>query len=441
MKPLGTYFYLIQVLLYLTAGPLFSKETKQVRHDPLLHEPEAKQYAREDYLREPEARLRVVFTGDIMGHDTQIASALATGAEGYDYHPCFQFLKPYFRQADLVIGNLEVTLAGPPYKGYPQFSSPDELADALKEAGFHILVMANNHALDRGQAGLNRTLEQLDRRGLLHTGVFAGPGERGLSYPLVVEKHGIRIALLNYTYGTNGLKVPPPAIVNRIDTLQIREDLEKATTAEPDFILVTMHWGDEYQRTENSMQRELAAFLFRNGADAIIGSHPHVVQPIRGDRKGNLVAYSMGNFISNQRDRYRDGGIVFQLDLLKTPEGNFIDGHAYLPFWVWKPWTPQGTLFTVVPANIDPSVLHHGLKDPAQTSTSQQSPGDPNQSSGLQHAPGDSTLPERFYMETPPMSAADREKMLQFLMDTRENLEGRAEVQPEWLRGTLSEEP
>jgi len=339
-----------------------------------------------------ETRLRVVFAGDIMGHDTQIASALATGEPGYDYHPCFQYLKPYLQEADMAIGNLEVTLAGPPYKGYPQFSSPDELADALKEAGFDILVMANNHALDRGQAGFERTIEQLDRRGILHTGTFKSPLERSLHYPLVVQKNGIRIALLNYTYGTNGLRVPPPSIVNRIDTLQIHADLQKAASAEPDFILVSMHWGTEYQLTENSEQRELASFLFRNGADAIIGSHPHVVQPIRGAGKGDLVAYSTGNFISNQRPRYRDGGMLFQLDLVKGVTGTAIEAHSYLPFWVWKPATKKGTLFTLVPANADPALFND-----------------------------------------PPMSAGDRTKMLQFLMDTRANLEGRAEVQPGWL--------
>jgi poly-gamma-glutamate synthesis protein (capsule biosynthesis protein) len=153
-----------------------------------------------------------------------------------------------------------------------------------------------------------------------------------------------------------------------------------------------MHWGTEYQLTENREQRELAGFLFRNGADVIIGSHPHVVQPIRGSGKGDLVAYSVGNFISNQRPRYRDGGIVFQLDLVKGNSGTAIEAHSYLPFWVWKPVTKKGTLFTLVPANLDPS----SLSDPA-------------------------------------MNAEDRTKMLQFLMDTRANLPGRAEVQPDWL--------
>jgi len=342
-----------------------------------------------------ETRLKLVFTGDIMGHDTQIASALATGEPGYDYHPCFQYLKPYFDDADIVISNLEVTLAGPPHKGYPQFSSPDALADALKESGFDILVTANNHALDRRQSGLERTLEQLDQRGILHTGTFINPNMRTLYYPLVVEKNGIRLALLNYTYGTNGLKVPPPAIVNRIDTAQIRQDLQKAFTAEPDFILVTMHWGDEYQLTENRKQRELAAFLFDHGADVIIGSHPHVVQPIRGDGKGNLVAYSMGNLISNQRNRYRDGGIAFEFELVKGVNGNGRDivNSGYLPIWVHKPLKKEGTMFTLVPAAVD------------------------------------SSSNPQFQMTT-----EEKNKMSQFLKDTRANLNGQREVEPYWIK-------
>jgi len=344
------------------------------------------------FARGQEQSLKLVFTGDIMGHDTQIASALATGEEGYDYKPCFSFIEPYLQSADLVIGNLEVTLAGPPFKGYPQFSSPDQLADALKWAGFDVLVTANNNALDRGQEGLERTLDQLDDRGMLYAGTFADPDSRDLMYPLVCEKNGIRIALLNYTYGTNGLKVRPPAIVNRIDKEQIRQDLQKAAQAEPDFIIATMHWGNEYQIRESAYQRELATFLFEHGADVIIGSHPHVVQPIRGDGKGTLVAYSMGNLISNQRDRYRDGGIAFELELIKVGQVTEVANHGYLPLWVWKPRTDKGTRFTLLPANIEPEVI-----------------------------------------DSLEMSMDDRSKMTQFLLDTRVNLDGHGEIVPIWL--------
>lgn len=337
-------------------------------------------------LLSQESELKLVFTGDIMGHDSQIASALATGDAGYDYKPCFQHLKPYLEEADLVIGNLEVTFGGPPYKGYPAFSSPDELADALHWAGFDILVNANNHALDKGQKGLVRTIEQLDKRDLVQTGTFTNPAQRQLRYPLVVEKAGIRLAILNYTYGTNGLKDSPPVLVNRIDYKQIQTDLEKAATAEPDFILVCVHWGSEYQLNENSQQRDLAQYMFRHGADCIIGSHPHVVQPIKGEGKGDLVAFSMGNLISNQRSRYRDGGILFELDLVKGPAGTEIRNHSYLPVWVWKPVTKKGTSFTLVPANMEQ-----------------------NEVSNL------------------GMSAQDRELMLRFLEDTRIRLKGRTE--------------
>jgi poly-gamma-glutamate synthesis protein (capsule biosynthesis protein) len=333
-----------------------------------------------------ESELKLVFTGDIMGHDSQIASALATGEEGYDYKPCFQHLKPYLEEADLVIGNLEVTFGGPPYKGYPAFSSPDELADALQWAGFDILVNANNHALDRGEKGLIRTIEQLHKRDLIQTGTFSHPEQREVHYPLVLEKAGIRLAILNYTYGTNGIKDRPPVLVNRIDYKQIQTDLEKAATAEPDFILVCVHWGSEYQLNENSQQRNLAEYMFRHGADCIIGSHPHVVQPIKGEGKGDLVAYSMGNLISNQRSRYRDGGILFELEVVKSPMGTEIRNHAYLPVWVWKPSTKKGDGFALVPANMD------------ETEASQLG-----------------------------MPAKDRELMQRFLGDTRIRLKGRAE--------------
>lgn len=297
--------------------------------------------------------LKLLFTGDIMGHDSQIASALAQGGDRHDYRPCFQYLEPYFNQADLVIGNLEVTLAGPPYKGYPHFSSPDALADALLEAGFDVLLTANNHALDRGDAGVQRTIQQLRSRGILQTGTFRDGRHRELYYPLVLEKNGIRIALLNYTYGTNGLKADNPVAVNYIDTALIREDLLKASLAEPDLTILTVHWGNEYERMENSRQQELGRFAFNNGADVIVGSHPHVVQPVKGVGRGNLVAYSLGNFISNQRPRYRDGGIVFEMEVVKDDAGTRVARHGYLPVWVHKPNTEKGPLFSLVPAAID----------------------------------------------------------------------------------------
>ena len=334
---------------------------------------------------QPASQLTLLFAGDIMGHDTQIESALRMGGGEYDYSSCFSYVEPYIAAADIAIGNLEVTLAGPPYKGYPQFSSPDALAGALKNAGFDILVQANNHAVDRGKAGLERTLNVLDSMGLIRSGVFRDHRERSVRYPLIVEKNGIRLALLNYSYSTNGIRVTPPNIVNSIDTATIREDLIKAATAEPDFIIALMHWGSEYQLTENSGQQELARFLFRNGTDAIIGSHPHVVQPIR-EMNGKLVVYSLGNMISNQRKRYTDGGILFGMTLEKS-DSTRVAGYHYLPVWVHKPLTDRGADFRLVPAAVD-----------------------------------------SVYWEEMGISNSDAESMQLFLEDTRKNLEGIVEL-------------
>lgn len=335
--------------------------------------------------------LNILFSGDIMGHDTQIESALEMGNGTYNYTSNFKYLEPYISSADIAVGNLEVTLAGPPYKGYPAFSSPDELAKELKRVGFDILVHANNHAIDRRREGLERTIHVLDSLGLIHTGVFKDGLERLQFYPLIVEKKGIRLAILNYTYGTNGIHVTPPNIVNYIDTTIIREDLERSVSAEPDFIFVIMHWGLEYELQESKEQEDLARFLFKNGADAIIGSHPHVVQPIRDFGKGKLLVYSMGNMISNQRKRYTDGGILVNVSLQKTDSTKII-AYNYLPIWVHKPETVNGTAFSLIPAAVDSSLW-----------------------------------------KKLSISEEEAESMKLFLEDTRKNLTGIPEAKADWI--------
>lgn len=288
--------------------------------------------------------LRLLFAGDIMGHAPQIQSAERVKNKSYDYTPCFQYVKPIIQQADLAIGNLELTLPGkPPYTGYPMFRSPDELASALKEAGFDILVTSNNHANDSHGAGVVATVNTLRNLGFLQTGTFKNARDRDAFYPLMVYKNGFKIALLNYTYDTNGVPTEAPTIVNLIDTVQIARDLAEARARKPHFIIVVMHWGIEYQLKENADQQRIAKFLIRNGADLVIGSHPHVVQPIRkervtmpsGEQREVLVVYSLGNFISNQQQPNTDGGIMFQVDLLKkkgSPEVA-IGHYGMIPVW------------------------------------------------------------------------------------------------------------
>lgn len=280
-------------------------------------------------------RLSLLFAGDIMGHDSQIASAYNSLTKTYDYASCFQFVKPYVESVDLAIGNLELTLAGPPYKGYPQFSSPDQLAIALKNAGFDVLVTANNHSVDRGRKGIERTITMLDSFNIPHTGTFADEVNRLNDYPLLLHKNGFSISLLNYTYGTNGIPVPAPNVVNLIDTAQIRKDLVLAKASNPDVTIVFMHWGSEYQSLPNKQQRDLSEFCFTHGANLVIGAHPHVLQPMEWRKdKNQFVVYSLGNFVSGQRDRYKNGGAMAYVGLQKiryTPDSivTSIDSAGY----------------------------------------------------------------------------------------------------------------
>lgn len=288
-------------------------------------------------------RLSLLFLGDIMQHDSQIKAAYNTKstAYSYDYSPCFQFVKPYTESVDLAIGNLELTLAGPPYKGYPQFSAPDELAIALKEIGMDVLVTANNHSLDRGKKGVARTIEMLDSLKILHTGTFRDTVERMNDYPLIIVKNNFKLALLNYTYGTNGIPVTQPNVINLIDTTVIRKDIAKAKESNPDIIIVFTHWGSEYQSQPNEHQKKVTEFCFKKGVQLVIGSHPHVLQPMEWRKDQNqLVAYSLGNFVSGQRDRYKDGGAMLQISLTKILKDSVattrIDSAGYILEWVYR---------------------------------------------------------------------------------------------------------
>jgi poly-gamma-glutamate capsule biosynthesis protein CapA/YwtB (metallophosphatase superfamily) len=286
-------------------------------------------------------QLRLLFVGDIMQHDSNIAAAFDAVRRKYDYMYCFQYVAPIIQSADVAIGNLELTLGDKPFKGYPQFSAPDELAEELKRIGFDVLVTANNHSVDRGKKGIERTISILDTLGIMHTGTFRDSADRARTYPLLLEKNGFRISLLNYTYGTNGIPVPAPTIVNLIDTVQIKLDLKKARGQHADVIVVFFHWGNEYQSLPNKEQKQLTELSFREGAKVVIGAHPHVLQPMEWRQESDrFVAYSLGNFISGQRPRYRDGGAMVWLELekIKTDSAAFTSiRHAeYELAWVLK---------------------------------------------------------------------------------------------------------
>lgn len=299
--------------------------------------------------------LSLLFMGDIMGHDTQINSARQADGS-YDYTEVFEGLKPIIASTDVTIANLEVTLAGPPFKGYPQFSSPDALAVAAKEAGIDIFGTANNHSIDRGKKGLLRTLDVLDTLGIRHTGTFRSEAEKDSLSPFIIEQNGIKLAMLNYTYGTNGIPVPAPTAVNMINYDKIKKDIDKAKAANPDKIIMYIHWGKEYIHHPNKYQKDVAQFCFNNGVDYIIGSHPHVVQPSYWTKDSvnnseQFICYSMGNLVSNQRTHPRDGGQMIRLVLVKENGTVKINEAGYLLTWVYPPRTKDEKHFYILPCS------------------------------------------------------------------------------------------
>jgi poly-gamma-glutamate synthesis protein (capsule biosynthesis protein) len=281
----------------------------------------------------------LVFGGDMMSHMPQVNAAWNPESGRHEYEHWFQFVKPTISEADLAIANLETTLNGQPYTGYPCFSAPDAFAYDLKRVGFDVLVTANNHVADKGRRGIERTIEVLDSFGIQHTGSYRTQAERDSSTPLVVNVKGIRIAILSYTYSTNGMPVSNPNVVDLINDSLMAKDIAKARSRGAHVVIPVMHWGNEYQTTEHPTQQKTAQFLASKGADAIIGMHPHVLQPIKkiaiqGDTVP--VVYSLGNFVANMRDRYQNGGAMVQLQLTRRNGSVSITSFEDVPFFVWK---------------------------------------------------------------------------------------------------------
>jgi poly-gamma-glutamate synthesis protein (capsule biosynthesis protein) len=303
----------------------------------------------------PVVREAVLYAvGDIMVHMPQLPAYLDAATGIYDFSPWFEDVTPIFAEGDWVVGNLETTLAGADlkYSGFPRFNSPPELAADLREAGFHLLSTANNHSLDRGWSGIVRTLDNLRRAGLTPVGTAADPEEA--RRPVIVERNGIRLGFLAYTYGTNGIPMPKdkPFAVNLIDTDRIRGDIARTRQAGADAVAVFLHFGTEYQKWPNDDQRAVARAAVEAGAHLVIGSHPHVVQPYEfweapapspgaGGDAGHrgLIFYSLGNFISNQTGDGTDNGLIAGVRITRTemPDGVVtvtVSSPELIPTWV-----------------------------------------------------------------------------------------------------------
>ena len=284
--------------------------------------------------------------GDIMCHLTNIKNAYSPTSKDYDFSNVFQNIKSYTQNSDITVGNLETTFAGEArgYTGYPTFNTPEILGKNLKDIGVDVLSTANNHCMDKGYSGLVSTLNFLDEYGISHMGTSRSEEEQNKI--LVKDVNGIKIAFLSFTYGTNGITIPSDKSfsVNLIDKDLMKKQIELAKAENVDVICVNMHWGVEYKLKQNATQEDLADFLFKNGVDIILGSHPHVLEPMQrrtitledGTNKDGFVIYSLGNFVSGQIYANTKSTVILDIQITKGNDGKIsIDSINYTPVYLY----------------------------------------------------------------------------------------------------------
>ncbi|MED1471191.1 CapA family protein [Bacillus salipaludis] len=267
--------------------------------------------------------------GDILMHDR--VYQYAYNGHRYNFDPLFTDVKSLLKKPDILTANQESTLGGLELglSSYPTFNSPHEVADALVHTGVDIVSTANNHSLDKGERGIDSEAKYLNSIGLPHVGSFIDEEDR--KKLRILDKDGIKIAFLAYTYGTNGIPVPDDRdfLVNLINRDLMKDEIHRAKNV-ADVVVMSIHWGNEYQRFPTDEQKNLAQFLADEGADIIFGSHPHVLQPMdwikTKDGRKAFVVYSLGNFISGQSKDYKDIGGLATIDISKqvSEEGTSI---------------------------------------------------------------------------------------------------------------------
>ncbi|RKP58254.1 CapA family protein [Cohnella endophytica] len=271
--------------------------------------------------------ITIAAVGDLLMKKRMIVSATREGR----FDPIFSKVKPYLRKSDLTIGNLETTFSGNNFReesGKLLFSSPDKFAATLRNLGFDVLGTANNHCMDGKLSGLKRTLNVLDRHGLRHTGTYRSAREARRK--LIVDVKGIKIGILAYTKGTNGIPVPEPRLVNRINREKIIADV-LSLKSRTDFIIACLHFGKEFRTYPDRNQIRLIRLLFNNGVNVVLGAHPHVLHPIKmykskdkdGFIRNRVMASSLGNFVSTELPRHtaRLRGTILRLTLTKNAKG------------------------------------------------------------------------------------------------------------------------
>ena len=303
--------------------------------------------------------------GDCLMHGPQIRSGLqADGTYRYDHF--FAEVKELINEGDYSSIDFEAALAGPEsgYTGYPTFNSPDAVATAFKEAGFDLVITANNHSLDRGYKGAMRTLDVLQGADLDTVGTYRNE-EEARSF-LIKDIRGIKVAYLAYSYGTNGIPLPQehPEFFNFLDKDKIEADI-KTLRPQVDVLILVLHWGLEYTPRPTQEQILMAHELLETGADVILGNHPHVIQTMEMVKEGDkdkFVIYSMGNFISAQHGRERNSGIVLKMKFSKNMENGrtWLDEVSYTPTYS-HPYNDNGKLkYRVIPVEAAIEKINQG---------------------------------------------------------------------------------
>jgi poly-gamma-glutamate capsule biosynthesis protein CapA/YwtB (metallophosphatase superfamily) len=320
------------LLLILIASGIFYRQTalSTTQENVVLSKED---HVKRDILVEGKTyqeTVNIAAIGDILIHDTVFLDAAT--ADGYDFKPMFSHVKDTLIKPDILLANQETILGGIELglSGYPTFNSPREVGNALIDAGVDIVSTANNHTLDKGEKGIQSSMSYLSEVGLPYVGSFKNPEDQ--ERLRILNHDGINIAYLSYTYGTNGIPVPEGKdfLVNLIDKAAMKEEIHRARDL-ADVVVMSIHWGNEYQRLPDPIQEELAQFIVNEGVDVVFGHHPHVLQPMEWiqaeDGRKAFVVYSLGNFLSGQMWDYKDIGGMVSLDIIKkiTSDGTSIE--------------------------------------------------------------------------------------------------------------------
>ncbi|WP_102346613.1 CapA family protein [Bacillus sp. Marseille-P3661] len=306
----------------------------------------------------------LVGIGDILIHGTVYKDArLQDGS--YDFTHMLESVSPYIESADIAFANQETVIGGSEIglSTYPRFNSPFEVGDALKKIGIDVVSMANNHTLDRGEEAIRNAINYWNKLGITYVGSYLS--EEDQQTIRVIQKNDISFSFLAYTYGTNGIPVPKGKeyLVNLINTEKIKEEINRAKSLS-DVVVVSLHFGNEYIRLPNEQQKQLVKELVNAGANIILGHHPHVLQPTEWvtSETGNkaFVIYSLGNFLSGQKELYREIGGIIQLEIEKTRNGNhtsiIIKNPAFLPTYVVKTGSSNFKVIPLKNAGKSPSI-------------------------------------------------------------------------------------